>query len=776
MFCGKCGTEAKPGARFCTKCGAPIAASEHARPDGQSAIAETSGTTVATRKTTNTIIYAATAACLVAFAVLVGILVMHFANKQPLDQSERTQSTSPTTVQFEGKTVEALQRPSLYDKVAGESLVAADTPTAAPYQIQPHLTNVTNVDDFYLQDDEKSILETNGFSVTVGNAGDEFFELYERNRYNLYPSFVTVDSMMHTYHLYFSHLMKTTERTSLTDALSQISTDMLSQSEEQASALQGTEWENAALRNEAFFGVAAKLLDPSASIPANVQSAVEQEVSSIQEASGVAPSAINGSDEDYSQYKPRGYYEGDEVLERYFRAMMWYGRMNFKQADEDLDRSALLMTLALENGPRDSWESVYTITSFFAGASDDCGFYEYYPLAQAAYGDDVKVSDLAGNSQAWDSYHALTAQMEPPAINSVVVYDTGEDHNATETEKGFRFMGQRFSIDASIFQQLIYSQVGENANGQKRMLPNALDIPAALGSDEALSILEEKGETGYKGYSDHMQGLRSSISDDDANLWNASLYSQWLHTLNPLLEEKGDGYPSFMQSKEWTRKNLQTYLGSYTELKHDTGLYSKQVIAEMGGGPDPRDDRGYVEPAPRVFERLALLTKATALGLSDYGMISDDDRENLGRLEDLASQLATIADKELRDELPTEAEFDLIREYGGSLEHFWKEVYKDEATSDTFKAKEFPAAIVTDVATDPNGSVLELGTGRVSTMLVVVPIDGDLRLARGSVFSFYQFEQPLSNRLTDSEWREIMNTKDVEDWTLGFQRVMPSAY
>ena len=201
MFCGKCGTEAKPGARFCTKCGAPIAASEHARPDGQSAIAETSGTTVATRKTTNTIIYAATAVCLVAFAVLVGILVMHFANKQPLDQSERTQSTSPTTVQFEGKTVEALQRPSLYDKVAGESLVAADTPTAAPYQIQPHLTNVTNVEDFYLQDDEKSILETNGFSVTVGNAGDEFFELYERNRYNLYPSFVTVDSMMHTYHL-----------------------------------------------------------------------------------------------------------------------------------------------------------------------------------------------------------------------------------------------------------------------------------------------------------------------------------------------------------------------------------------------------------------------------------------------------------------------------------------------------------------------------------------------------------------------------------------------
>ncbi|MDR0282488.1 MAG: DUF3160 domain-containing protein [Candidatus Peribacteria bacterium] len=33
-------------------------------------------------------------------------------------------------------------------------------------------------------------------------------------------------------------------------------------------------------------------------------------------------------------------------------------------------------------------------------------------------------------------------------------------------------------------------------------------------------------------------------------------------------------------------KNLVTYMGSYTELKHDTLLYVKQAYAEMGsGGP-----------------------------------------------------------------------------------------------------------------------------------------------------------------------------------------------
>jgi hypothetical protein len=61
--------------------------------------------------------------------------------------------------------------------------------------------------------------------------------------------------------------------------------------------------------------------------------------------------------------------------------------------------------------------------------------------------------------------------------------------------------------------------------------------------------------------------------------------------------------------------------------------------------------------------------------------------------------------------------------------------------------------LVVDIATDPNGTVLEAATGNASDIYVVVNIDGDLRIARGSVYSFYEFEQPLSDRLTDSEWR-----------------------
>ena len=47
--------------------------------------------------------------------------------------------------------------------------------------------------------------------------------------------------------------------------------------------------------------------------------------------------------EDYSQYIVRGYYAGDPQLERYFRAMMWYGRIGFRQSMEDLDRSVTML-------------------------------------------------------------------------------------------------------------------------------------------------------------------------------------------------------------------------------------------------------------------------------------------------------------------------------------------------------------------------------------------------------------------------------------------------
>ncbi|MDE5802199.1 MAG: DUF3160 domain-containing protein [Lachnospiraceae bacterium] len=627
---------------------------------------------------------------------------------------------------------------------------AGVTPCVEPYTVASDLSNVENLGQFYFGEGLAAKLAQNGF-VVCGGGGSEFFEIYETNRYNQIPNFVTVDSMMHTYHLYFAYLLKNIERSYLSDSLAQLSKRMLAASIAQYEALEGTEWEHAAKRNVAFFTVGAKLLDDSTVVEDYVADIVNYELDHINSAEGIDVSEVSEIYEDYSQYVPRGYYEGDEKLEQYFRAMMWYGRMHFLQDNEDMERSALLMTRAAagDSEAYALWESIYAVTSFFAGASDDLGVCEYAPLIVEAYGD-ASTKDLIGNEEAFADFHARTAALAPPQINSIPIAD-GTDNVIL----GFRFMGQRFTIDAAIMQRLIDSNV------EDRMLPDVLDVPAALGSDTALQILEENGSTAYAGYMDNMNLLREALEQENPELWSASLYAGWLYTLRPLLTVKGEGYPMFMQSEEWLKKDLECFAGSFTELKHDTVLYAKQVMAEMGGGEDMEiiDFRGYVEPEPEVYARFADLADATRQGLKTYNMLTADDEENLKRLSEMAERLKEISNKELLDEALTDEEYRFIEDYGGNLEHFWYESVKD--SGDYVFPEEYPSALVVDIATDPNGSVLEVATGNPSQIYVVVKVDGKLRIATGSVYSFYQFT--WLGRLTDTKWRIMMGLQVNEE-------------
>lgn len=716
------------------------------------------------------------AAVILAFSLLCGCAAQTQPNGDEVSTARPQQSSAiPATEETQQKpdTLSDTTEGSLNLYMGGRPMLIGGllqgtseniTPQVVPYSVEPDLSNIENLGQFYISEDNPEFIQKlaqNGF-VVAGDAGNEFFEVYENNRYNLIPNFVTVDSLMHTYHLYFSYLLKSIERDYLFDRLVKLSGKMLENSLAQYEALKGSEWESAAKRNVAFFTIGLKLLDDSTEVNPDAADVVQSELGKIKNAKGVAISEIRNDEEDYSQYVPRGYYEGDEKLEKYFKAMMWYGRIHFQQKEEDLDRSAFLITKALADDKEAAalWGAIYSVTAFFAGASDDSGVCEYAPLISEVYGDAIGTADLIGTQDAFARFHEKTAALEAPKINSIPIYEW--EDNAIS---GFRFMGQRFTVDAEIMQNLIFQRVGRNVMGEKRMLPDALDVPAALGSDMALSILNEMGMGDYENYTENMEKLRTGLAEENDELWSASLYAGWLNTLRPLLAEKGEGYPMFMQNEEWQKKCLECFAGSYAELKHDTILYSKQVIAEMGGGYDEElDDRGYVEPEPLVYARFMNLADMTAQGLKKYGMLSAEQEENLSRLKQIADQLYTISKKELQDELLSDDEYEFIRGYGGNIEHFWYEAVKEEGDEEFVATKECPAAIIADIATDGEaGNVLEVGTGNPSEIFVVIKVDGKIKLAKGSVYSFYQFAWPMEDRLTDSEWRQMMSIQPNEE-------------
>ena len=84
---------------------------------------------------------------------------------------------------------------------------------------------------------------------------------------------------------------------------------------------------------------------------------------------------------------------------------------------------------------------------------------------------------------------------------------------------------------------------------------------------------------------------------------------------------------------------------------------------------------------------------------------------------------------------------------------------------------EHPCAIVADVATDPNGSVLEEGTGFAKTIVVAFPRDDGVVLGRGAVFSQYEFIVPINERMTDEQWHQSLRnneTPPIAEWKKAF--------
>ena len=649
-----------------------------------------------------------------------------------------------------------------------------------PYRISADLSNITNRDRFAFSAEAQNLLSKNGFLVVPGS-WREFFSTYESNRYDMTPNFITTDSMLHNYHLYFSYLLRTLEMDSLRSELDTLTKSMLTKSQTQYESLKGTDWEIAAKRNVAFFAVASRLLDPKSEIPSFVSKEVNNELQLIadhQETFVPSPVMNMGNpdagltevlNEDYTQYIPRGHYTKSDELKTYFQTMMWYGRMTFRASQEDETKSAVLTTLLLNNQEDyGSWNNIYEPTNFFVGESDDLGFIQYFQLLQDIYGQIPSTEKLIEKQEYWKAFRAALENLDGQAINSMPIYDNAIQPDRSKAIKGFRFMGQRFTPDASIFQRLVYREVGENKMGQRRMLPKGLDIPAAMGSREAGTILKEMGDMSYNNYPENMKLLQEDIASLDVGIWTQNLYWTWMYTLTPLTEAKGEGYPSFMQNPAWAYKQLETYLSSWTELKHDTVLYAKQVYAEMGGGEEPQDDRGYVEPNPVVYARLAALTRMTIDGLQSRSLLTENALASLEQLEELAIKLKDISEKELTQKPLSDEEYELIRSFGGQLEHFWLEALKDEGVEDSSAACENPAALITDVATDPNGLVLQEGTGYVSEIYAVVPVDGTLRIAKGAVYSYYEFSWPSEDRLTDEKWREMLENKKTPEppfWT-----------
>ncbi len=636
-----------------------------------------------------------------------------------------------------------------------------------------------------LSENQIAALLANGFVVVPPSEDPnrmfmEFYQAYESYRYSSLPVFITTDSIYHVYHLVFDKMLRDLETQAFIPILYELTAAMVEASTSQYSELKGTELEALAGRNLAYFAVASNLLGTKVQLPSDVQQLVEAELALIEGHAQTVQSPIwymgeeNADDiliEDYSQYTPRGHYTRSEEYKKYFKTMMWYGRMTFRLKMAAETKRALLMIQAMRSAETSSgrsalelWSLIYDPTVFIVGKADDLSFKEYGIISDQVYGASPVLTTFADDTLL-AQFSEMAKKLPPPQINSMWVWIWQDREEATQ---GFRFMGQRFTLDAYVFGQLIFRKVGTLE--EPRDLPKGLDILAAMGSDEAYRLLVEMGETKYVNYESQMTKVKEEVRALEMDSWTQNLYWSWLYALQPLFSVKGQQYPAFMQTQAWLHKDMHTALSSWTELKHDTILYAKQVMAEMGGGPDSEPPRGYVEPNPEAYARLLALSEMTKEGLENRGLLDDVTRGNLDNLIEYLQFLLNISQKELNGQALTDEEYWRISYFGGWLEATTiAAADADESNGARDYLEDQKSALVADVATGM-GRVLEEGVG-YPTLIYVVSPEAPYHLTVGAVYTYYEFPMPTDQRLTDEVWREILesgNTPDAPEWTSTF--------
>jgi hypothetical protein len=690
-----------------------------------------------------------------------------------------------------------------------EITIDAQTPQ---YSLPLDLTTIANfntIDDvFTLTDQQKELLENNGFFVRDFGAENDTAGAYIYLKNHDIPIFVTSDTLLHLYHILFDQTLKGIEEREFFNDILNLSKALFDKSIQEYNTFTEPDLIEAARRNVGFFSVGLSLLQTpsdgydnsenirtvSFSIPSYINDNVTEELSFIEAHEGFLDSSILHYKEDYSQYKPRGHYTQTEKLTRYFKAMMWYGRIAFLLRGSDIinERDAKIATiqaclistalssLTLNDEPLENlWQRVYVVTSFFVGTADDLIPSEYLTSIKTVFGSQFNATEFTDETKMLDLLGTL-AQLRSPQIyggtGNVGIsppFTRDQLSEVLEKTKGMRLMGQRFIPDSYMFQNLVFPTTGQYTGdgtpftygtGQ-RIMPRALDIMTILGSTRAREHLDSEGDTRYEFYDRQIENLSAQFSSLNVTEWNRNLYWSWLYTLKPLLSTFDSKYPSFMQSNAWADKELQTTLASWTELSHDTILYAKQSYTPRitSVPPEEKPVVGYVEAVPEFYARILALTKMTRTGLTDLNVLNQTETNRLFNLEAVLERLLNISKDELEGKELTDDDYLFIQTFGEQLTSI--------VTGVNNQGKE--TTIIADVHTDTNTlQVLEEGVGYVDLIVVAYKCpDGSIIAGAGPVLSYYEFKQPMSNRLTDEQWKQQLENDQQPDrpvWTSSF--------
>ena len=609
-----------------------------------------------------------------------------------------------------------------------------------------------------------NMLGKNGFAI-VPAEHNQLFHVYEKNDYADFPSFVTTDLYLQLFHLYFDCVLRDVEEKHLDSLMIVFSSQMEAEMKTLTSS-QNAEVKAAAEFGQAWFAVASWLFShdkaPASAATLNVPEAYKK---MVMEEITKAIDAENGYSDmleyfppeemfGYSLFRPRGHYTRSKVCSRYFRGMMWLQTAHFGTNKPSKMKQIALIANVFNQQPklRAIYNKVSEPITYLMGTPDNVTIIQ---VANRIKEMGLPIEQLLSSRKEMAN---LTKDIEEIAKRQMRI----ELKKTRGSKYVVDIMPQRYQPDA----EALIATTDQDSPVSLRPCPKGLDWMAVMGLPGAERILIDELKEAQK-WADFPKALTTARKKAATTPWDACVANQWMYTLQSL-GDTARSLPYFMQSPQWQKKNLNTALASWAELKHDAILYAKQpMLAECGdGGPEPPVVKGYVEPNVKFWVKaIALVTRMDKV-LTTYNLQTEKAKAVYERIKEMAEFCRDISKKELNGGKITDEEYNQIEIIGSTVENISLELVSEDnemlqGWSDVVSTDK-KVAVVADVFTASgenvaidNKCVLYEGVGPAYEIYVVVEIDGSLYLTRGAVLSYREFTRLLSDpRLTDEEWQQ----------------------
>jgi len=632
-----------------------------------------------------------------------------------------------------------------------------------------------------LTEDEKSLIQKNGFVVTERLGQYSFMnsvaDIYQKDL----PVFVTTDMILHAFHRSYDTILMDVELTFLIPKLEDFLNNLASEIPN-IDANYSSDYMKDRLKDvDYFLTVPRKLLDETSTpyYSENIER-VDSIITFIEneEFKNIPFLSILPRKIDFSQFKPRGHYddESNPMLAKYFKAMIWLGKIELyliapealiKPKPETVQRQAIISNLISEllisGNLSQNYNEIENVIEAFVGEQDNVTFSNIENLKNIL---GFNNSSALVDTNYFTTYQDTLAKQSfaPQKILSQVLIHNPASEDEIKPASAFLIFGQRFVIDSYITGSVVYDKVKK-----KRMLPSTLDILFGLGNDAAAQLLVE--EINQYEYAPNLIGVRYLVDAYDDDFWNSTIYNGWLNSirkLNPPLDRTI--YPEFMQSAAWWQQKMNTQLGSWTELRHDNLLYAKQSYT---GGATCSYPYSYVEPFPEFFAAMKDIATNFSAKLNELNLFDESLDRYLTRLYETNDTLESIASKELigvelsqseilfLKSMLVEVRLGCVVEYNGWYPNLFYGGYNYDLLVADYHTTP------TDAGGNMVGWVKHAGTGMIDlTIMNTLLPDGRNVAFVGPVYSYHEYTTTNFFRITDNEWQnEYFSRSTRPEWT-----------